>query len=263
LRRYLLHRDGELSIPVVEAEFPEARPGAIVCFSETEKTRLLYQNGGLFGLCSQVVTADLRGFGDLVPIPTDYDLYSWCGIDRALSDLVQLGGETVLGQQTSDALRVLEWIDAMQYPGAGHPVIYGRGAAALPALFAALLSAKVKQIILDSFLCSFESLATAPAPLWQRFAYLPGVLQHTDIPELLASRTDKRFLLINPLNEMKQRLDQETALHLYGSDRPHILVKVDDRIENQPGERPGWDFGDAREASYLKLVIQQWLEVQD
>lgn len=263
LRRYLLHRAGDLSIPVVAAQFPEGRPGAIVCFGETEKTRLLYQNGGLFGLYSQVVAADLRGFGDLEPVPTDYDLYSWCGIDRALSDLVQLGGETVLGQQTSDALRVLEWIDATQFPGAGHPVIYGRGAAALPALFAALLSAKVKQIILDSFLCSFESLATAPAPLWQRFAYLPGVLKNTDIPELLASRMDKRFLLINPLNEMRQCLDQEAAMHLYGPDRPHILVKVDDRIENQPGERPGWGFGDAREASYLKLVIQQWLEVQD
>ncbi len=80
LRRYQLHQDGNLSIPVVEAHYPEASPGIIVCFGDLEKTRFLYQNGGLFGLCSQVFAADLRGFGDLEPLPTDYDLYSWCGV---------------------------------------------------------------------------------------------------------------------------------------------------------------------------------------
>jgi hypothetical protein len=263
LRRYLLHQDGDLSIPVVEAQFPEARPGVVICFGDSEKTRYLYQNGGLFGLCSQVVAAELRGFGDLEPLPTDYDLYGWCGIDRALSDLVQLGGETVIGQQTGDALRVGEWIESLPNPAISQPVIYGHGEAALPALFAGLLSPRVKLIILDSFLCSFEALAVEPAPLWQRYAFLPGVLQSTDLPELLANRDDKRFLLINPTDATKKRLDQETACRLYGSDRSHIQVVVDHRIANQPGERPGWGFGDPRETSYLKLVIQQWLEVQD
>ena len=263
LRQYILHLEGDLSLPVVEAQFPEARPGTAVCFSDSEKTRLLYQNGGLFGLHSQVFAADLRGFGELEPKPTDYDLYSWCGIDRALADLVQLCGETVIGQQTGDALRVLAWIDAGRNPGASQALVYGRGEAALPALFAGLLYPQVKQIVLDSFLCSFEALATAPAPLWQRYAYLPGILQHSDLPELLAKCHDKRLLLINPRDAMKQRLDQEAALRLYGSDSSHISVNVDDRIMNSPGERPCWGFGDLRETSYLKLVIQQWLEVQD
>ena len=70
--------------------------------------------------------------------------------------------------------------------------------------------------MLDSFLCSFEALATESAPVWKRYQYLPDVLKHFDLPELLAQREDKAFLLINPCDAHKRRLDEVDALQLYG-----------------------------------------------
>jgi 8-amino-3,8-dideoxy-alpha-D-manno-octulosonate transaminase len=256
LHKYRIHSQDDLSLPVVEAIFPDSPQGTLVCFSDAEKTQVLHQIGGLFGLRHRIVSADLRGFGDLEPLPTDYDLYTWCGVDRALSDLVQLCGQTVLGQQVSDVLRVLEMVRRADTDAPDDLTIYGRGEAALPALFAGLLHPHVKRIVLDSFLCSFEALATESAPVWKRYQYLPDVLKHFDLPELLAQREDKAFLLINPCDAHKRRLDEVDALQLYGLDAPHISVHVDYAVEIDAGFRAEHAQGDA------KTAIQHWLDAR-
>ncbi len=256
LHKYRIHSQDDLSLPVVEAIFPDSPQGTLVCFSDAEKTQVLHQIGGLFGLRHRIVSADLRGFGDLEPLPTDYDLYTWCGVDRALSDLVQLCGQTVLGQQVSDALRVLEMVHRADTDAPDDLTIYGRGEAALPALFAGLLHPHVKRIVLDSFLCSFEALASESAPAWKRYQYLPDVLKHFDLPELLAQREDKTFLLINPCDAHKRRLDEVDALQLYGLDAPHINVHIDYAVEIDAGFRAEHAQGDA------KTTIQHWLDAR-
>ncbi len=162
LKHSLLHIEGDLSLPVVEAHFPGTPPGAVVCFGERQKEKLLYQNGGLYGLRQRVVSADLRGFGELEPLPTDYDLYSYCGIDRILSELVQMTGETVLGQQVRDALNILDWVctDLADEP----LIVYGHGETALPALFAGLLHPQVSFIVLECIPRQFRSVGNDRSP---------------------------------------------------------------------------------------------------
>ena len=253
LHKHLIHTEDDLTLPVVEAIFPDAPQGALVCFSDADKAQVLHQIGGLFGLRHRIVSADLRGFGSLEPLPTDYDMYTWCGVDRALSDLVQLCNQTVLGQQTSDALRVLEMAHRTDAGTPDDLTVYGRGEAALAALFAGLLNPHVKRIVLDAFLCSFEALATDSAPHWKRYQYLPDVLKQFDLPELLAQRQDKAFLLINPCDAHKRRLDEVDALKLYGLDAPHITVHVDYAVEIDAGFYAEHQNGD------IKTTIQQWL----
>jgi 8-amino-3,8-dideoxy-alpha-D-manno-octulosonate transaminase len=257
LRNYAIHSANDLSLPAIEAKYPDAPAGTIVCFGQGEKTSHLHQNGGLFGLRRQIIAADLRGFGDLAPQPADYDLYRWCGVDRALSDLVQLAGETVVGQQARDALRVIEMADSAQDQEPQDIIVLGVGEAALPALFAGLLHPRVKHIVLDSFLCSFETLAISPAPAWSRYQYIPHVLQHFDLPELFARRDDKRFLLINPCGPDLRRLDEVDALRLYGLDSAHITVHVDYDTPFDKGFYPNQDHPSA------STTIRDWLERQN
>ncbi|HEY3341227.1 MAG TPA: hypothetical protein VGK81_04375, partial [Anaerolineae bacterium] len=254
LHRRLIHAKDDLDLPVIEAIFPDAPHGTLICFSDADKAQVLHQNGGLFGLRCRIVTADLRGFGDLEPLPTDYDLYAWCGVDRALSDLVQLCGQTVLGQQAADALRVLEMAERTAMDTPGDLTIYGRGEAALPALFAGLLNPHVKHIVLDSFLCSFEALAVESAPVWKRYQFLPGVLRSFDLPELLAQRQDKTYLLLNPCDAHKRRLDEVDALKLYGLDAAYISVHIDYAVEIDAGFYAEHAQADA------KSTIQHWLD---
>ena len=256
LRKYVIHGETDLALPAISARFPEAPPGAMICFGSGDKRLHLHQHSGFFGLRRNIITADLRGFGDLQPLPTDYDLYHWCSVDRALSDLVQLAGETAMGQQIRDALRVIASADTLDNDGQRELIVYGSGEAALPALFAGLLHPRVTHIVLDSFLCSFEALATAPAPAWSRYQYVPGVLQHFDLPELFRARTDKSFLLINPCAADQRRLDEVDALQLYGLDAAHICVHVDYETGAARSER-GF-YPDPQRPS-LSATIASWL----
>jgi len=217
LKMAVLHGP-EIPIPLLELNSPAAPPGTLICFSENNKFDALRQNGGFFGLRHRIITADLRGFGELTPEPVPYDIFGWCGIDRALCDVLSLCGETAIGAQIQDALRVLEWA------GDKEAVLYGQGEAALPALFAGVLHPSVTKIVLDSFLCSFEMLATAPSPAWLRYSYIPDVLKHLDLPALL-QRSDKQFLLLNPCDGNKHHLDEPAAARLYGSDVAHMTVQ--------------------------------------
>ena len=82
LQKVVLHcRDG-LDLPVLDASFTGAPAGTLACFTDHGKMGPLRQGDGLFGACGRILSADLRGFGELEPEPSEYDLYSWCSVDR-------------------------------------------------------------------------------------------------------------------------------------------------------------------------------------
>jgi hypothetical protein len=217
IQRTILHSSDEVPLPLLELTSPTAPARTVVAFSDAGKFPLLRQTEGLFGVGSRIIAADLRGYGELQPEVVEYDIYGWCSIDRVLSDIALLCGETPLGQQTQDALRVLQWV------GDGDLIVYGRGEAALPALFAAILHPQVRRIVLDSFLSSFAALAMAPSPTWSRYSYLYHALEYFDLPELLQQHQEKKFLLLSPCDACHQRLDEVAVRELYG-ETGHITI---------------------------------------
>ncbi len=220
LVKRVLHAPGEPSLPVLDAPFPDAPGGTLACFVDNGKLSPLRQRGGFYGACRRIVSADIRGFGELRPEPSDYDMYWWCSVDRPLSDLIILCGGTALGEQVTDVLRVMDACSD------GPIAVYGRAEAALPALFGGILHPRVERIILDSFPCSFESIATAATPAWSRYAYLPGVLSKFDIPELIRHRTDRRFLLLDPCGADGAPLGTTIALGSYVPIASHVEIRT-------------------------------------
>ncbi|MHB9109095.1 MAG: aminotransferase class V-fold PLP-dependent enzyme [Armatimonadota bacterium] len=234
LSRRVVRGEEGMPLPLLELACPEAPAGTLVCFSDQGKLGSLRQVGGFYGLCRRILSADLRGFGELAPEPSEYDIYGWCGIDRVLADLLWLTGETAMGQQVRDAHRVL---DMATDEGL---TVYGHGEAALPALFAGLLHPGVNRIVLEDFPCSFQELATAAKPAWSRWQFLPDVLKYFDLPELLAERSEKSFLLVNPCDARKERLDEVEALRLYGLENGHVTVHVDFDQADTPATLREW-----------------------
>lgn len=216
-RRQARTADG-LTLPLIEMPCPTGRPGVLVAFTDGEHFDLLRQNGGFFGLMRTLVAADLRGYGALKPAPSDYDMYSWCAIDRALSDILYVCGETAAGQQTSDVWTVLE-----ATAGEGL-IVYGRGEAALPALLGGLLHARVARIVLDGFPAALELLVREPRPAWSRYLLVPGVLPRFDLPDLMAHRPDKRFLLLDPRDALRRPLPEPERARLFGGLPAHVTL---------------------------------------
>ena len=89
-------------------------------------------------------------------------------------------GQPLLGQRTYDVLRVIQLLVA-----AGHTEIHlaGKGWGALPAIFAAVLSANVQQVTLKHALSSFHELAVHEDYKWPYAAMPFGVLEHFDLPD--------------------------------------------------------------------------------
>jgi cephalosporin-C deacetylase-like acetyl esterase len=134
---------------------------------------------------------DVRGIGDSQP--------DTCGIDQFLKPYgshyfyashSNMLDRPLLGQRTFDVLRVIALLVAN-----GHEEIHlaGKGWGAQVATFAALLSEKVVQVTLKNAPASFEDIAKTEDYKWPLAAFLPGVLQHFDLPQCYQALQAKKL----------------------------------------------------------------------
>jgi dienelactone hydrolase len=222
--RVVVTNDG-IELPLVEVGCPGAAKGVLVCFPEGRPMEAIGQRSGLYGTRETIVSASIRGFGSLEPEPTDYDLYAWCSVDRAISDLMLLCGETALGRQSSDAIAVIEAIAAEDR--SKEIFVVGTGEAALPALFASILHPAVNAVELRGMLASFSLLAEEQTPAFRRYSFVPDVLTAFDLPELVHRVAPLVVRIVDPVDARKRAVDDATAKRLYGaSDDPTAAVSV-------------------------------------
>jgi hypothetical protein len=223
IRHRIVYTRDEVGLPVVELNCPDAHEGTLVCFPEDHPITTLSQNTGMFNVCSSLFAASIRGFGALEPRPTDYDVYGWCSIDRALSDLIGLCGETAMGQQTVDAMAVID--SAVTATNNDRVSVYAQDEVALPVLFAGMIHPKVEAIVLQRMLFDFSGLANEPNPAFKRYSFIPGILRKLDIPDLIRNRTDKRYLIIDPVDAQKRFLSMDVVRSSYPDDCTHITIR--------------------------------------
>jgi hypothetical protein len=139
---------------------------------------------------------DVRGIGDSQP--------NTCGANTFLAPYGNhyfyaahglMLGKPLLGQRTFDVLRVIDFLVA-----SGHKEIHlaARGWGTLPASFAAVLSAKVKQVTLKNALTSYADIIANEDATWPYATLLPNALQHFDLPEVYAQLKSKGLTMIEP-----------------------------------------------------------------
>lgn len=139
---------------------------------------------------------DVRGIGESQP--------DTCGVNQFLRPYGShyfyaayglMLGQPLLGQRTYDVLRVIKLLAA-----AGHTEIHlaGKGWGALPALFAAVLSADVQQVTLKNALTSFHEIAVHEDYKWPYAAMPFGLLEHLDLPDCYRALESKQLINLEP-----------------------------------------------------------------
>ncbi len=144
-----------------------------------------------------VYAMDVRGIGEsrsdtcggtntfLTPYGSDY-FYAAHGImlDRPMP-----------GQRTWDVLRVLAWLQSL-----GHTEVHLLASqwGTVPATFAAVLSPAVKQITLRHALTSYHAIATAERYDWPLSSFVPGILDHLDLPDCYRALATKNLQQVDP-----------------------------------------------------------------
>lgn len=134
-----------------------------------------------------VLTVDLRGWGDTRPALAPYEAAGWAAPERWLAYVSAALGDPVLAMRIRDGVAALAWLRAQPGVDPERIVVGGRGMGGVVALHVAAIDGHLRGVFASEFPTSFRSMAESERSAWPHDAFLPGVLKHYDIPELIAN----------------------------------------------------------------------------
>ena len=152
---------------------------------------------------------DVRGVGDSRPNSCGEDTYlNPYGCDFFYSTYGLMLDEPYLGRRTHDVLSVL---DFLAEHGCRSVHLAGCGRGSLPALFAAVLDDRVKQVTLKNCPLSYQEMAEDEDFDWPLSSLLPNVLQVLDLPDCYRALKGKRLRIIEPWDARRQPMTAREA----------------------------------------------------
>lgn len=163
-----------------------------------------------------VCAADVRGIGDLTPEFSagaagyardhqDEENYAWSSL---------ILGRPLLGQRVTDILALTRALREMD--GARRPVVVAAlGEMTVPALFAAALEPAIGRLYLAGGLCSYRSIIENEDYKHPLANFAPGILAHTDLPEIAASLAPRRTILAGLVDGKARPISLASAQQVY------------------------------------------------
>lgn len=187
--------DIELPATLLTARGGEPAP-AILHLDDGGRHRLLYRQGPLCAAIRflererpgyNLLTVDLRGWGDTAPAMYPYEMAGWSGLDRYAAYATAALGDPLLAMRVRDALAALAWLRTRPEVAQDRVVVTGSGVGAIVALHVAAIDTEIAGVVAIDGLSSFRSLIAAEHYGWPAEVFLPHVLRHYDLPELAAA----------------------------------------------------------------------------
>jgi cephalosporin-C deacetylase-like acetyl esterase len=141
---------------------------------------------------------DLRTCGVTRPrLPSSGPLFYGYGVELAYA-IVNLSARVpIIGQQTWDLVRCLDYLESRGDVDAARIGVFGSGVTGLPAVLGAALDQRVRSILLDGMLVDFESVVASKDYQLPLSAVAFGFLRKFDLPEICATITPRPVWLVN------------------------------------------------------------------
>ena len=158
-----------------------------------------------------ILLPDLPGWGDSRPTPVPYTLTGWGSMDRLTAYLSCALGDGILAIQTRAAANLIQHLICEQNTDPGAIILIGRGLGGIAALLAGALVPGIGGIVSWSTLARFASLAEDTEYTWPSAAFLPDVLPHFDLPEVIRSLDTAPILILDPLDARHHSLSATEA----------------------------------------------------
>jgi len=207
-QQLLLQPEAGIELPATFLT-PIAGPTAVLLhLDDQHRDRLLYRHGPLARAARflqreapgfAVLSVDLRGWGDSAPTMYPYEMAAWGGIDRYLAYASAALGDPLLSMRIRDALATLAYLRTRPEIVPGNIIVSGCGLAGIVALHVAAIDAEIKGTVVWDCPISFKALLEVEEATWPADAFVPSVLLHYDLPELVAARHSP-VQILNPLD---------------------------------------------------------------
>jgi dienelactone hydrolase len=182
-----------------------------------------------------VCAADVRGIGDLAPAfssgAASYEREHQEEENYAWSSLIL--GRPLVGQRVTDAIAVVRGLKPIVASGVDSMGVAALGTMTVPAIFAASLEPSIGSVYLAGGLLSYRSLLGQENYRHTLANFVPNILAHTDLPEMVALLPRTQFALAGMLdgNGAPAALSSATEVYRGGVSKGHVHLR----------ERPDWN----------------------
>jgi cephalosporin-C deacetylase-like acetyl esterase len=122
----------------------------------------------------------------------------YLGSFNLLSLRAELAGKTILGLRIDDTIRAVDWLVSRPDVDASSITVYGSGSLGMVALHAAALDSRIRSVVAESTLASYQLAIDQPLHRNVSEIMIPGVLRNYDVGGLLMAIAPRPATLINP-----------------------------------------------------------------
>ena len=196
-RAVMLRPETDIELPATLLTPRTGAPApAILHLDDAGRHRSLYRHGPLARAIRfldrdrpgvNLLTVDLRGWGDTAPAMYPYEMAGWGSLERYSAYATAALGDPVMSMRIRDALAALAWLRTRPEVDGARIRLAGRGLGGLVALHAAAIDHRLAGVIVWDGLSSWRSLIAADSYPWTADAFMPNVLLHYDLPDLAAA----------------------------------------------------------------------------
>jgi cephalosporin-C deacetylase-like acetyl esterase len=174
-----------------------------------------------------VSSIDLRSCGATTPrLPSTGPLFYSGEVDLAYS-LVNLSlGSPIIGQQTFDLIRGVDFLSARSDVDGARIGVAGTGTSGLACIAGAALDQRICSLLLNGTLADFASVVASKDYQLPVSAIAFGFLRRFDLPELCASLAPRPVWLVNPVGPNRNALTlsemneaYQVAIQAYARDK--------------------------------------------
>jgi len=120
-------------------------------------------------------------------------------------------GRTLVGMRAQDIARGLDLAAARPEIDAEKIYGYGKGAGAVPMLYAAVLDQRLRRVALDGMLASYESVTNQRIHRDIFEQVVQGALKYFDLPDLVGALAPRPVTVVNsvdPLGQLRQAKEE-------------------------------------------------------
>jgi cephalosporin-C deacetylase-like acetyl esterase len=176
----------------VKSEAGAARRPVILYVSDDDVNQVVAEPSPFRAVLGQgyaVASVNLRGMGLSTPKMPEGGPVFFRGMQLlerfAWTNLVL--GKPVIGQRVWDILCTLDYLSARPDVDSSRIRILGRGSAGIAGALATVLDPRVHSLLLTHAISSWQSIVDAENYSVTLDWFIPGILQHFDLPDILAS----------------------------------------------------------------------------
>jgi hypothetical protein len=188
-----------------------------------------------------VLSIDARGFGETAnPDVTSREFGQYFG-DYKDAMTALLIGKTMVGMRALDITRGVDLLSARQGIDRDKIYVYGKKGASVPALYAAVLDRRIRKVVLEDMLSSYDSVLGNKIHRQVFESVVPGALKFYDLPDLVATLAPREVSIVSGTDPLGHELPASAVQKEYSRTVDAYRQMGVERAINIRNRRPGED----------------------